>query len=138
MSDAKIKELFNIVQTKKAEIEKAERPNWRTNCLLTLNDKKNNIQVISDVSELVHLASELMMKSSYVLAANHKFGTKVEFSHGGFSLEDWLSDIGTRITKIQITAKKKELVTMESKLNSLLSPEAKAQMELDAIEAMLK
>jgi hypothetical protein len=35
--DKLVQELFNVVQAKKAEIAKAEKPSWETNCAFRYN-----------------------------------------------------------------------------------------------------
>ena len=64
-------------------------------------------------------------------------GVDMKFDWFGFSVEDWKSDLQTRINKIQITKKKAELEALESKLNLLISPEMRTQMEIDAISKEL-
>jgi hypothetical protein len=132
--------LFKIVQTKKAEIAKAEKPNWITNCSFGYNkdsSSRSNIQVVADVEELVSILGFLIEKEKAFTAANKVLGTSYEFKWMGFSLEDWQSDIQTRINKVQISKKKKELESLESRLDKIISPELKAQMELDEITKML-
>ena len=59
------------------------------------------------------------------------------FEWTGFPVKDWLEDIKTRIDKLQIQSKKAKLETLEKRLNKIVSPELRAQMELDAIAAEL-
>jgi hypothetical protein len=61
-----------------------------------------------------------------------------EFKWQGFTLEQWRADIQTRMNKIQITAKRKELEDMEKQLNNLISPERRREMELEALTKKLK
>ena len=56
----------------------------------------------------------------------------------GFSVNDWIDDIKTRINKVQIASKKVKLEHLESRLNAIISPELRAEMELEAISAELK
>ena len=64
--------------------------------------------------------------------------TNVKFDWLGFSLEAWISDIKTRVNKIDISKKRDELEKLETRLNSLISPELRNQMELEEITALLK
>ncbi len=49
-----------------------------------------------------------------------------------------MEDIKTRINKIQIVSKRKKLEELEARLNSIISPSLKAEMEVDAIAAELE
>lgn len=138
--DKKVQELFAIVQTKKAEIAKAEKPNWKTNCSFSyIKDSaaRINLQVVADVEDLLSILAFLIEKNNSYEAANKLIGTNIEFKWMGFTLEDWTADIQTRVNKVQITKKKKELETLESRLDQLVSPELKRQMELDDITKLL-
>lgn len=43
-----------------------------------------------------------------------------------------------RIMKIQIASEKEKLESLETRLNKIISPEKRAELELEAIEAELK
>ena len=64
-------------------------------------------------------------------------GTKYQFKWLGFTFDQWKADIKTRIDKIQISKKKKELEELEVRLDKLISPELKQQMELEEITKLL-
>lgn len=139
-TDKMVQQLFEVVQKKKAEIAKAEKPSWATNCAFRYNKDSSastNIQVCSDVEELIHMLAFLCDKKRGFNEAQELLGTTHKFRWLGFSFEDWSGDIKTRIDKIQITNKKKELEALESRLDKLVSPELKAQMELAEISKLL-
>lgn len=138
--DKLVQELFNVVQAKKAEIAKAEKPNWETNCAFRYNKDSSastNLQVCADVEELVHILAFLCDRKKGFDEAQKITGTSLKFKWLGFSFDDWASDIKTRIDKIQITIKKKDLEALESRLDKLVSPELKRKLELAEISKML-
>lgn len=138
--DKQVQELFKIVQAKKVEIAKAEKPNWITNGSFGYNkdtSSRTNIHVVSEVDELVSILGFLLEKKKSFAEANAILGTNETFKWLNFELEDWQSDIQTRINKIQITKKKKELDAIESKLNSLVSKEMREALELAEITKAL-
>lgn len=138
--DKQVQELFKIVQQKKAEIIKAEKPNWLTNCSFGYNkdsSARQNIQVVSDVEELISILGFLIEKEKGFDAAQQVLGTSETFKWLGFTVEEWQSDIQTRINKIQISKKKKELDAIETKLNSLVSKEMREALELAEITKAL-
>ncbi len=59
------------------------------------------------------------------------------FTWLGFTVEEWKDDFQTRVNQISVQEKRKELAELESRLNAIISPELKAQMELEAIEKLL-
>ena len=61
-----------------------------------------------------------------------------EFTWSSFTVQQWLDDIKARINKVQIATKKKALEHLETRLNAVISPELRAEMELEAISAELK
>jgi hypothetical protein len=139
-SDKIVQELFLVIQNKKAVIAKAEKPNWLTNCAFRYNKDSSastNIQVCSDVDELVHMLGFLCEKRNGFIEAQKILGTSGVFKWFGFTFEEWASDIKTRIDKIEIKIKKNELEILESRLDKIISPELKASMELDEIKKLL-
>jgi len=136
-NDTEIQRLFDIVQDKKREIAIAEKPSWKTNCSFR-NSKENagnstNIQIIVDIEELISILSFLMEKEYFFNKAAEEIGVKNKFKWLGFTLEDWKQDIKTRISKIEISKKKKELEEYEERLNKVLSPELRQKLEIEAI-----
>jgi hypothetical protein len=139
-TDKKVQEFFKVVQQKKTEIAKAEKPDWKTNCSFSYNKDSGsriNLQVVADVEELVMMLAFLIDKNQSFDKAQSFLGTDLEFKWMGFTFNEWKSDIQTRINKVQISKKKKELEALESRLDKLISPELKAQMELDEISKLL-
>jgi len=139
-TDEQVQKLFQVVQSKKAEIAKAEKPNWETNCSFSYikdSSSRTNIQVVADVEELVHILGFLIEKQKSFESAQSVLDTNLNFKWMGYTVDQWQSDIKTRIDKIQITKKKKDLEALEGRLDKLISPELKAQMELDEISKLL-
>ena len=64
-------------------------------------------------------------------------GVDYKFTWLGFSVDEWKNDFQTRVNQISIQEKRKELAEIESRLNAIISPELKAQMELEAISKLL-
>ena len=138
--DEQVQKLFAIVQAKKEEISKAEKPNWETNGTFGYDKysaSRINIHVTSDIEELVSILGHVIEKEKSFQSAQSILGTDATFKWMGFTLKEWQYDIQTRINKIQIKKKKDELETLERRLDSLVSPELKRQMELDEITKML-
>lgn len=143
-TDKKILDLINEVRKQKEEIAKIEKPNWITNCSFRWvegNPKPDlaiNLHVESDVRALIHAAAAILSREASYAKATEALGIEAPpFLWDGFSAKDWLNDIKLRIAKIQIATKKKKLEALESRLNAIVSPELRAQMEIEAIEKEL-
>lgn len=139
-TDKLVQELFNVVQVKKEAIAKAEKPSWLTNCAFRYNKETSasiNLQVCSDIEELLNILGFLIEKKNNFEEAQKLLNTSLTFKWLGFSFDQWLSDIKTRIDKIQINSKKKELEDLETRLDKLISPELKAKLELEEIQKLL-
>jgi len=134
--DIQIQKLFDVVQLKRDNILKAERPNWLTNCTFRYDEassKSVNIQVTSDVAVLTKILAFLIGQTDNFEKASKELGVTTSFTWMSYTLDEWTEDLKTRVNKIQIIKMKKELEIIEGKLDKLISPEMKAQMELDEI-----
>jgi transposase len=69
--------------------------------------------------------------------ASKELGVDYNFTWLGFTLDEWKNDFQTRVNQISIQEKRKELAEIEARLNAIISPELKAQMELEAISEIL-
>ena len=142
--DVQVLERIEKVKKRKAEIAKAERPNWKTNSAFSYDGsaKTINIKVVKDLSELICIVAFLRDRSkSYVEAAMDlgvKATTVPKFKWMGFTVGEWVGDIRLRVTKIQIDAKKKSLEALEARLEKVISPALRRKMELEAITKELE
>ena len=141
-TDQKTLDLIKEVERQKAEISKIERPNWKTNCSFSYVEGNaanlTNIHVESNVKNLVCIAAFLRdRETSYDQTALLLGVDAPKFSWNGSSVSDWLEDIKMRINKIQINSKKQKLELLENRLNAIISPELRAEMELQKIESEL-
>lgn len=141
-TDQKTLELIREVAKQKEEISKAERPSWTTNCSFSYTERPSdavNIHVESNIRNLVCIAAFLKEKEKSYREAAEALGVEAPaFTWSGYAVSDWLSDLKLRINKIQIASKKKKLETLETRLNAIISPELRAQMELEAIASELQ
>lgn len=133
-------ELIEEVAKKKKEISKLEKPSYKTNMSFSYpGGSPINLQVESDINNLLNIAGFLLSIETYngVAATNLEVSDRPVPSWNGFPIRDWAEDINTRISKCQIGAKKKKLEALENRLNAIISPELRAQMELEAIQKEL-
>lgn len=141
-SDEKTLELIKEVNRQKKDIESAERPNWITNSLFSYSENDSqavNIKVEQNVRNLICYAAFLSEreKAYKETAAALGVADPPAFTWSGYSVKDWHEDIKARINKVQLSAKKKKLELLESRLSAIISPELRAELELEAIQADL-
>lgn len=138
--DEIVQELLDVIEEKKSEISKAERPNWITNGSFKYakgSTESFNLQTITDINVFINALAFLIDREKSFNEASERLGVEDKFTWFGYSVEDWQTDFKTRITKIQIVSKRKELEVLESRLNKLISPELRKAMELEEITKAL-
>ena len=134
--DEQVEKLLAIVAKQKAEIARAERPKWETNCSFGTNEdssSRTNLQTVTDADQLVKLYAFLLREADYYERAAAELGQTGTFKWQGFTLEAWQSDFKTRINKIQIAKMKAKLEASEKALGGLISQEKREEMELERI-----
>lgn len=142
-TDQKTLDLIALVAKQKAEISKAEKPNWKTNCSFSYVEGRAvdtiSLHVETDVRKLIGIAAFLQDKEVSYKRAATDLGVEnpPEFVWGNSPVADWIEDLKARIGKIQIAVKKKKLEALEGRLNAIISPELRAKLELEAIAAEL-
>jgi hypothetical protein len=131
-----VQDLFDVVQAKKAEISKAEKPVWQTNCSFGYDKASSariNLRTVNDVNDLVSILAFIVGKERDFTEAAKILGLETQFEWFGFSKDDWANDIKARASQIQLGNKKKQLEEYEVRLNRLVSKEVREQMELAEI-----
>jgi hypothetical protein len=141
-TDKKILDLIALATKKKEAIGKAEKPNWKTNCSFSYSHIENgssriNLQVENNIPKLIHILAFLMAMSDSFIKGCNVLGLNEQFTWYSYTLEDWQSDIETRITKIQLKKEKDSLEEIEKRLSNLISPELRAQIEMEELEKLL-
>jgi hypothetical protein len=138
-TDSIVMDLLKKVEEKKQQIGNAERPSWITNCSFGFDPASNfrlNIQVIRELCQLVEIHAFLTNRYYTQIESLKDLKlteTEVPFLWLGFTYEQWVSDIETRINQIRIKTKKDELSKLEARVNALISPEQLRKIELEKL-----
>jgi len=139
--DELVQELFNKFQQKKESIEKAKKPVWETGGVFSYSPNsahdRTDIKTVTDQRKLVEMFGFILDRKEKTEAAASQLGVKYSFNWLGFSEEEWKKDFQTRIDQLQLQEKIKELEEIEVRLNSVISPELRRQMELEALSKAL-
>lgn len=139
--DQKVELLFTRLKEKQAEVQKAERPSYITGGNFRYsehNGQSFDIPTIRDQRKLVEILAFLIGKSKDYQEANSRLGIKDQsFTWFNFTIEEWETDLKTRVNTINVIELRKQLAVLEERINKIVSPEMRARMEADAIEKEL-
>jgi len=130
-TDSKVLSLKKIVEEKKANLKKVSfQP--RTNCSIKWVGQSVNLHVAT----MPELVVTLGLLQSVVNA------TPVELHSylllGSFTFQEYLEDIRSKIAVLEYQADLAELRRYQTKLDELLSSEAKVDLELQELEELIK
>lgn len=138
-TDTLVLELLRKVEDKKKQIGNAERPQWQTNCSFRYYPDRSesvNILVIRDIEDLIDMHAHLTLKKSQFELSTASLNldkSAFPFRYIGFSYDQWVADIETRLARLLITVKREELSKLESRVNALVSPEQRREIELEKL-----
>lgn len=133
-NDDKILELKSQIAVKKEDLRKHnKRFAPLTNCILDFEDVKTNLQVLNK-DQLIMLMVKL--NSLLVSAKDLKLTEIIMLS--GYSLNEWIVDIKNKLDSLSYKEEETKLKSMELALDKLLSNEKKTELEISAIEELLK
>jgi len=139
-ADERVIALFNIVKTKRAEISRTERPVYITGGQFRYSESMGqavDLMTVKDIRKLKEIYMFLTERSSHNEAANQFFGIDGNFTWLGFTIEEWFADLKTRGNILKVGKLKAELDVLETRLDKVLTPELRRQMDLEALEAEL-
>ena len=129
-NDERVLQLKEIIDKKKLELKGVKKFTPMTNCVLDLEEKKYNLNVL----QLNDLQMLLVRLNMYLMSAKD-MGINLEIS--GYNITEWITDIKCKIEIFEYKKKESELKALEAKLDKMLSDEKKTELELDEIAALL-
>lgn len=133
--DQQVLDLIERVKSQKKELDSIKRPLWKTSCSLLLPhaDNRINIQICKD---LVTLASARKILLDHLQAMEHAssvWGIDVDTNWQKYSISAWVSDIDLRVKVLAVKSKQDKFDTLSARLDALLTPEQKREIELELI-----
>jgi hypothetical protein len=129
-NDAKILGLKKQIEEKKKTIKSTEKFVPITNCSIELDGTRFNIQVLTR-DQIVDLMVKL---NSYRLSAKD---LSVKYFVCGYSVEDWITDLRSRLGNLERKTEERRLKVLEDKLHDLLSTDKKVELEIDEIASSI-
>lgn len=116
------------IEKKKEQLKKVSKFSPITNCSLELDGVRFNLNAIS----LEQLYQIMVKVNTYKLSAED-LGIEKETKFSGYILEDWLTDLKSRLSILGMKEEETKLKKMEQRLHELLSTDKKVELEIDAI-----
>lgn len=137
--DQRVEALFAKLQAKKAEVASAERPQWITNGQFRYSEVGSVIDIITERNEhkLISILGFIRERAASFKVGAEEVNSELTFTWLGFTADEWASDIKTRLSILQITKKRTELAELEKRVNAVMTPELRREMEMKALEAVL-
>lgn len=131
-NDQRILGLKKEIEIKKEKLSKSSRFTPLTNCSIELNGNRYNIQALNK-DGLVDL---LVSLNIYKLSLQD-LELLNEYKISGYLMEEWITDVKSRVYILSRKQEEQQLKAMEAKLTKLLSNEKKVELEIDEIASML-
>lgn len=117
-------------------LKTVETSKFKTNGNLSAYGSSINIQTETNIESLLKAtASLIMQKQAYDMAQTHlELKSVPAFKIGGYSVEEWTSDIKLRIEIINHKEKADKLTAYKNKLSEFISKEEQKAMLLKEME----
>jgi len=140
--DAAVLGLLKQVEKKKLEIKKAKKkPQWKTNCTIGYDpespDGRVNIMTVRSLPKILDLTAFLLQRKQLAEDAAKVLGVDPNFEYMAYLIDEWIDDLKTRAGQLTIEQKQKELEELDKRVNKLVSPDQRREMELEALEALV-
>ena len=137
--DEKIVKMQATLAQKKAELEAMDacsKTSWKTNGVFTLDGKTVTLMTATEATAL-EVATRVLWDSKYRQEAAAMLGIVDAAKVQGYAAQDWLDDCKKRVSVLQVKERKAQVDAMQKKLDQLLSPEKRRQMDVLAIEEQM-
>jgi len=137
--DQRVQVLFDKLKAKQAEVANAERPQYLTAGLFRFStrDEQIDIKTLRDERKLVEILAFLKDREENFAEAAEELKVSASFTWLGFTTEEWSKDLQTRVSGLQITKRRAELKELEERVNAVMTPELRREMEMKALESLL-
>lgn len=132
-NDERVMNLKKQIEEKKQSLGKKKRFVPVTNCSLELDGLRYNLNVLGR-EQLITLLIRLNIHRLSAI----DLGLLNEFSVSRYSVDDWMTDIRSKMEIIVQREEESRLQQLENQLHTLLSSDKKVELEIDSLEAMIK
>lgn len=129
--DTKIIELKKQIEEKKEKLKDVKRFSPITKCIINLEGKAQNLNVLKK-EELILL----LVKLNVFKKSADELGYPLTID--GYLIQEWMEDIQSKLKLIEYKEEEQKLNALNKKLTTLLSEDKKVELELEEIEGLLK
>lgn len=129
--DAKIIELKKQIEEKKEKLKDVKRFSPITKCIINLEGKAQNLNVLKK-EELILL----LVKLNVFKKSADELGYPLTID--GYLVQEWMEDIQSKLKLMEYKEEEQKLNALNKKLTTLLSEDKKVELELEEIEGLLK
>ena len=129
--DAKIIELKKQIEEKKEKLKDVKRFSPVTKCIINLDGKAQNLNVLKKEDLILLLVKLNLLKKS---ADELSYPLTID----GYLVQDWMEDIQSKLKLTEYKEEENKLNSLNQKLTTLLSEDKKVELELEEIEGLLK
>ena len=129
--DAKIIELKKQIEEKKEKLKDVKRFSPLNNCIINLDVKDQNLNVLKKEDLIL-----LLVKLNLLKKSADELGYPLTID--GYLVQDWMEDIQSKLKLTEYKEEENKLNSLNQKLTTLLSEDKKVELELEEIEGLLK
>lgn len=135
--DQTIQLLFAKLTERKAKVASLESEiakSWKTTGAFRLigASSTTNIQTAT-AEQLEEVAAHVVILTNALSEASAKLSRTGTQKVQGYTSADWFSDLQKRLAAIDVREEKKQLEALETRLNSVLSPEERRRIEVEML-----
>ncbi len=140
--DEQVMAMLVLVNEKKQEIKAAKKTTqWKTNCSIgrdpdSTHDREN-IRVMRTPAELINWYVFLLDREQKTEQAATELQLPLDLTWLSSPIADWKDDLKARAAELSLEQKKRELDVLDKRVNKLVSPDQRREMELKALQEML-
>lgn len=132
-NDKAILSLKEQIKKKKAALDAAKKFNPVTNCSLELNvGERYNLHTL-----LPDAIVPLIVRVNALKLSAESLGLADQFKISGYTMEDWMTDLNTKLTIANRKQEEIRLKSLEIKLHTLLSLDTKVELELEELASQI-
>lgn len=131
-NDEKIMLLRKQIADKQEKLGKISRFSPITNCSFEIDGQRHNINVLDKEKTI-----QLLVKLNSQLISAIDLDLVEEYNFNGYNINEWISDLKSRLEHLTKLEEEKKLKSLEKKLHTLLSEDKKVSLELEDIEKLL-
>jgi hypothetical protein len=125
-----VKVLLDEVNSRAKEIKDISGSTWKTSC----SYNSINLHVENDIGVLVCILAQLYLTKEKAGTLFEKLEIKPQtVKFHDFPIDDWIHDVELRIQKISLKDKKLKLANLEKRLELILTPEERRELEIKKI-----